>query len=221
MPNPGPVIASNSGKHALSSPIGTPIAVEKSKRRKQSLTEGTVTSPHTVSVHPELTCDPNLQTEYEHPTRTLCLEQFRLDATEQSVLRTLRVDLFHSILLRTFGSSKPLRLRPYYSSKPLRLRPYFFKPFRKHITPNTLYYVHTRPANPPGISGFIPEKRCLPAAPDIGQKLPDCRCVVRATPPPPRPHNYNLRARAHRAWYGAKVTRWKSPQKRVLLPDVL
>ena len=144
MPNPGPVIASNSGKHALSSPIGTPIAVEKSKRRKQSLTEGTLTSPHTVSVHPELTCDPNLQTEYEHPTRTLCLEQLRLDATEQSVLRTLRVDLFHSILLRTFGSSKPLRLRPYYSSKPLRLRPYFFKPFRKHITPNTLAYIITK-----------------------------------------------------------------------------
>ena len=44
-----------------------------------------------------------------------------------------------------------------------------------------------RPANPPGISGFIPEKRCLPAAPDIGQKLPDWRCVVRATPPRPGP----------------------------------
>ena len=44
-----------------------------------------------------------------------------------------------------------------------------------------------RPANPPGISGFIPEKRCLPVAPDIGKKLPDWRCVVRATPPPPPP----------------------------------
>ena len=60
--------------------------------------------------------------------------------------KPLRLRPYYSskpLRLRPYYSSKPLRLRPYYSSKPLRLRPYFFKPFRKHITPNTLYYVHT------------------------------------------------------------------------------
>ena len=110
--NQDPVNASNSGKHALSSPIGTPIAVEKHKRRKRTLTEGTMPSPHTVLVHPEQLSDPDLQMEYEHPTRTLCLEQFTLDETEQSVLHTLRVDIFHTILLRTFGSTNSSQAFP-------------------------------------------------------------------------------------------------------------
>ena len=112
MLDPGPVDASNSGKHAQSSPIGTPIAVEKHKRRKRTLTEGTTTSPHTVLVLPEKLPHPHLPMEYERFTRTVCLEEFRLDATEQSVLHALQVDLFHSVILRKFGSTDSGRAFP-------------------------------------------------------------------------------------------------------------
>ena len=106
MLDPGPVDASNSGKHAQSSPIGTPIAVEKHKWRKRTLTEGTTTSPHTVLVLPEKLPHPHLPMEYERFTRTVCLEEFRLDATVQSVLHALQVDLFHSVIVRKFDSGR-------------------------------------------------------------------------------------------------------------------
>ena len=43
--------------------------------------------------------------EYEHSTPVVFLEQFRPDATEQSVLHALQEDLFSSILLRKFAST--------------------------------------------------------------------------------------------------------------------
>ena len=99
-------------KRPPTSPAGTPIPTEKHKRRRRTLTE--LASPHTTMVahtQGEQTSrsDPFDNVELADycttSTVTLHLEEFKLNAIEQSTLENLQTDLFQCIVLRGFGST--------------------------------------------------------------------------------------------------------------------
>ena len=100
-------------KRLPASPAGIPIATEKQKRRRRTLTEQC--PPHTTMIDPSVlqhtqTSNPELfdvvdPPDYITTVRTLSLTDFNLNAIEQSTLDTPQTDLFHSILLCTYNSS--------------------------------------------------------------------------------------------------------------------
>ena len=89
-------------------PAASPVPVARAKRRRGTLTEQA--SPHTqlvvpvpqlVSIQPD-TEQADLQ---DYPGSTLSIEQFKVTATEQARLETLKQDLFHCVLLK-YGETK-------------------------------------------------------------------------------------------------------------------
>ena len=105
-------------KRTCSSPANTPIAKEKHKRRRRTLTEH---SPHTVLVNEQSEshtrpfqkqCHTSVRAEYSSTTVALKLTDFQPDYSEQSALNLLQNDIFKSILLRNGGSTLPTQPFP-------------------------------------------------------------------------------------------------------------
>ena len=108
-----PVQGVHTNKRTCNSPVNTPVAREKYKRRRRTLAERS--SPHTELVAITSQSNPFQTTrvgQYERRIGPLTLDHFKPNESEQSALESLRHDLFHSIVLRKCGSSLPTQPFP-------------------------------------------------------------------------------------------------------------
>jgi len=91
-------------KHPASSPVASPLPVEKAKRRRQTLTEHP--SPHTLMVIPETVVQQPLNfddidtADYDTQSQTAFkVSEFKPNLAEKDALAKLEEDIFRCILL--------------------------------------------------------------------------------------------------------------------------
>ena len=89
-------------KHPSSSPIASPVPVERRKRRRRTLTE--LSSPHTsliipqTNIHTTMVCDSDVYGIQDGSTPKL--EDFRMNHRERTSIVLFQEDIFKCMLLR-------------------------------------------------------------------------------------------------------------------------
>ena len=93
-----------SRKHPATSPTASPIIVEKSKRRRRTLTE--LPSPHSTVLIPQVPshqrpCNTGLENSaYVVPVQSVNLHDFNLNTSEKQSMNLLQGDLFKCMVLK-------------------------------------------------------------------------------------------------------------------------
>lgn len=92
-------------KHPASSPVASPLPLEKRKRRRWTLTEHP--SPHTTMAIPETSTQPSVNFDdidaAEYSTqcqRAIQVSEFKPSHTEKDALSKLQEDIFNSMILK-------------------------------------------------------------------------------------------------------------------------